>query len=445
MNKLTKRWQLLLYGCSGLGVNMLNLIVGTYLCSALLTGGFSEEDIGLWTYGNENLVIAALWSVLVLIAKVIDGIIDVPMAPFIDNLKTRWGRRRPAILMGFIPMIAVYLLFLAVPFGNTASIGNTIWFAVILCLFYLFYTLTMITFYATFAEVTQNESDLVFLSSVKSVCDVIYFIFGYALLPVFVSLDINIRYIALIFLPLSLTMIIPFILLKENRTDNYTEEQKKQKSITMKEALSCSLKNKTLVFWMIIASTMNIGLQLFLSGINEFFSSTEINMTIVMASAFAPVPFTLPIYNKVVKKKGLGFAYRYVLLIYSVGMSMMFFCLNIDNMALLTGLAMFCGILVSFAIGAFFSISYTVPSYLAAIESKRIGKGVSSMYFAVQGLFEGIAAGIASGVILVYLKESGNIKYMTLIVAVACMLAFVMSFFLPDTVALMGKQGTDNE
>ena len=54
MKKFTKRWQLLLYGCSGLGVNMLNLIVGTYLCSALLTGGFSNEDIGLWTYGNEN-------------------------------------------------------------------------------------------------------------------------------------------------------------------------------------------------------------------------------------------------------------------------------------------------------------------------------------------------------------------------------------------------------
>jgi len=285
----------------------------------------------------------------------------------------------------------------------------------------------------------------VFLSSVKSVCDVIYFIFGYALLPVFVSLDMNIRIVALLFLPLSATMIIPFILLKENRTDLYTETEKKQKSITLVEALSCSLKNKTLIFWMTIAATMNIGLQLFLSGINEFFSTTGINMTIVMASSFAPVPFTLPIYNKVVKKKGLGFAYRYVLLVYSIGMSLMFFCLKLSNMALLTALAMFCGVMVSFAIGAFFSISYTVPSHLAQIESKRIGKGVSSMYFAVQGLFEGIAAGIASGVILVYLKESGYVKYMTLIVAAACMLAFVMSFFLPKTVALLGKQGNDNE
>ena len=43
MKTLTKKWQLILYGCSGLGVNMLNMIVGTYLCSALLTGGFDKD------------------------------------------------------------------------------------------------------------------------------------------------------------------------------------------------------------------------------------------------------------------------------------------------------------------------------------------------------------------------------------------------------------------
>ena len=48
MKKITSRKKLALYGCSGMGVNMMNLIVGSYLCSALLTGGFAAEDIGLW-------------------------------------------------------------------------------------------------------------------------------------------------------------------------------------------------------------------------------------------------------------------------------------------------------------------------------------------------------------------------------------------------------------
>lgn len=442
MQKITRKSRLLLYGCSGIGVNMLNLIVGTYLCSALIVEGFDPDDFGLWTYTDKTLVVAALWSILALTTKIIDGIIDVPMSPFIDNLKTRWGRRRPAILMGFVPMILMYLMFLLIP-DNGATIKNTIWFAATLGLFYLFYTLTMLTYYATFSEVTDNERDLVFLSNVKSVCDVVYFILGYALLPVFISLGMNIRIVALIFLPLSLTMMIPMFLLKEKplkgKNETITENAPVKEKITIGMALSYSFKNKTLIFWMCVAAIMNVGLQLFLSGINEFFSSTGINMTFVMASSFAPVPFTMPLYNAIVKKKGLGFGYRYVLLIFSVGMSIMFFCNNAPKNILLP-LAIFCGVLVSFAIGAFFSVSYTVPSFLAAEESKRIGRNISSMYFAIQGLFEGVATGIASSVILVFLKRKGYISYMTIIVAIACMTAFVLSFFLPKNVTLMGKE-----
>ena len=305
MQKITRKSRLLLYGCSGIGVNMLNLIVGTYLCSALIVEGFDPDDFGLWTYTDKTLVVAALWSILALTTKIIDGIIDVPMSPFIDNLKTRWGRRRPAILMGFVPMILMYLMFLLIP-DNGATIKNTIWFAATLGLFYLFYTLTMLTYYATFSEVTDNERDLVFLSNVKSVCDVVYFILGYALLPVFISLGMNIRIVALIFLPLSLTMMIPMFLLKEKplkgKNETITENAPVKEKITIGMALSYSFKNKTLIFWMCVAAIMNVGLQLFLSGINEFFSSTGINMTFVMASSFAPVPFTMPLYNAIVKK-----------------------------------------------------------------------------------------------------------------------------------------------
>ena len=44
MKKITSRKKLALYGCSGMGVNMMNLIVGSYLCSALITGGFAPEE-----------------------------------------------------------------------------------------------------------------------------------------------------------------------------------------------------------------------------------------------------------------------------------------------------------------------------------------------------------------------------------------------------------------
>jgi Na+/melibiose symporter-like transporter len=161
MKKITSKKGLILYGCAGLGVNMLNMIVGSYLCSALLVGGF-EEHIESWTYLNKDLVVAGLWAVLVFLAKALDGIIDLPLATFADKLKTKFGRRKTAIMIGVIPMVISYLLFL-VPLNNAPTYLNTIWFGVLLCSFYATYTLTMLTYYATFSEVCETEKATIFL------------------------------------------------------------------------------------------------------------------------------------------------------------------------------------------------------------------------------------------------------------------------------------------
>ena len=435
MKKITSKKKLLLYGCSGMGVNMLTLMIGSYLCSALLVGGF-DEHIESWTYLNKDLVVAGLWAVLVFFAKALDGLIDLPFSTLADKMHSKLGRRKTALLIGFIPMIVAYLLFL-VPLNTSATILNTVWFGVLLCVFYSFYTLTMLTFYATFSEVCDSEQDMVFLSNVKSVCDVVYFILGFALIPVFVGMGVNIRIIALIFLPLSLTMMIPFFLLKEN-----SEDKGEVRSLTLKTALSTSFKNKPFIIWMVAMFMMKIGLELFLGGINELFSSTGLDMTIVMASSFVPVPFTLILYNYIVKRKGLGFAFRYILSIFSVGMIIMFVCTKLSDSLSpfkLTLIAIFGGILVSFAIGAFFSVTYTVPSHIAQRENETSGKSIASMIFAVQGLFEGIASGIATGFILVTLKDFQMISILPLIVALCCMMAFGFSFVFPKTIAFMGK------
>jgi Na+/melibiose symporter-like transporter len=466
VKKITDRKKLILYGCSGLGVNMLNMIMGSYLVSALQVGGFASEDIGLWTYLDKDLIIPFVWIFIGFFAKALDGIIDLPFATFADKLKTSFGRRKTGILMGYIPMMISFILFLVTPFkpGSIgADIASTIWFGVLLCSFYTFYTLTMLTYYATFSEICANEKDMTFLSNTKSICDVVYMSLVYALFPVFVNvMGLNVRNVAIIFFPLVLTMLIPMFTLKENN-----EEQGEIRVLTLKSALSTSFQNKAFIYWMSTCFVTTIGLQLFLGGINELFSNTDLNMTIVMASSFAPVPFTIMLYNRFVKNKGLGFAYRYVLTVFACGMLIMLSCLGISNLdvllpsisdslpafvnsaleaimknsgTILLVISLVGGVAVSFSLGAFFSVTYMVPSRLAQIEYEKSGKGVASMLFAVHGLFEGIAAGIATGVILTSLKWANQIWLLPIIAIVCCAIAFAMSFKFSDDVALMGKQ-----
>lgn len=437
MQKITKKSKLILYACSGLGINMLNMIVGSYLCSALLVGGF-DKNVEQWTYLNKDLVIAAVWAFLVVVAKVVDGLIDIPLSHFTDNLRSRFGKRKTGILIGIVPTLLSYLLFL-VPINTEATLLNTIWFALLLLIFYGSYTLTMLTYYATFSEIAEDDKSLLLLSNTKSICDVVYFSLSFALVPAFVSMGLNIRIVALLFIPLSLTMLIPMFLLKEKPAGNASEEAPvpTKARTSFKDCLGFTLKDKPFVFWMCIVFVMNMGLQLFLSGINEYFSTMNLDMTFIMASCFVPVPFTIMLYNKVVKRFGLGVGYRYVLAVFSLGMALMALCPLVPE-GFVFIYAIICAIIVSFSIGAFFSITYTVPSQRAAVRNGE-SANAPSMYFAIQGLFEGASAGIASGFILVFLKQSGLVSYMTIIVTCLCMIAFGLTFLLPKTITNIGK------
>ena len=434
MRKLKTRGQKMLYALSGLGVNMLNLMMGSYLCSAIIASGFAEKVKPFQTFAGTDLVLIPVWAVFGIIAKIVDGVIDVPMASFADNLRSRFGRRRPAIIIGLVPMIVAYLLFLVVPNPGQATLLNTVYLGVVLCLFYMSYTLTMVTYYATYTEIVDTNEDREFISNVKSVCDILYFILGYVGVRAMLN-GMNIRTVALIVLPIVLTMLIPLFMIKE--ADNRKSSGVNEKSVGLLTSIGCTMKNRNFVLWMIVYSFMTFGVQLFLSGINEYFAGTGMNMILVMVGSFAPVPLALVIYRRIYGRYGFGTAFRYALITFSVGMLSLFGVSFIPAGGARTVLSVSAGILCSLAIGALFSVAYSVPSQLAADEEKKTGIANSAMYFAVQGLFSGVATAIGSYVVLNALKAAAGsisdtssvnpIYFMTAISAAGTLLSFVVT------------------
>ncbi|MBO4870062.1 MAG: MFS transporter [Clostridia bacterium] len=448
MKKLGSKKQIALYAVSGMGVNLLNTMMTSYLCSALIIGGFGEAAIRNQTYLQRDLVDAAIWGAFVLIAKIIDGIIDVPMAALTDGLRSRFGRRRPSLLIGLIPLLLSYAAFLIVPRPEGVSLLNTFYYGVVLCIFYTCYTLTMVTYYATFTEIVSTERERTMLGNVKSVCDIVYFIIGYVGVRAMLN-GMNVRVAALIVMPLSLTMLIPLFMIKE--PSNRDEPKEKTKRLRLVPSLAATLKNGSFIKWMIVYSFMTFGVQLFLGGINEYFSFVKMNMIYVMMAAFAPVPLTLLLYNKIHRRYGFGVSYGYILTVFFTGTITMFFVSFMAEGAAKTVLSIISGLICSFAIGALFAVAYSVPSQLAAEEEERTGVSNSAMYFAVQGLFSGVATGIGTGVVLTALKKSSEgvadihagtapIAYMTLICAAAMAVSLIFTFFLPKSIKLLGKE-----
>lgn len=452
MKKIANKKILLLYGMSALGFNMMNLIVGSYLCDALMVEGF-DMNVENWTYANKTLIVAGLWSMIIFIAKVLDGVVDIPLAAFTDKLKSRWGRRRPPILVGMIVTIAAYLGLLVIPQNIEQSYVNTFYYGFMVCLFYTGYTLTLVTYYATFSEIVDNDDDRVRLSNYKTVFDVVYFVLGYALIPAFIG-NVNIRIIALCFAPLSLTMLIPLFLIREKSTldadsSALSTEGESEIMVGMWDSIRYLAKQKAFMVWLVVYSVLEFGVQMFLTAQNVYYSSvmqlTGGQITMLMAFAFAPIPFTLMIYSRITKKQGLIKGYRYSVGLFMLSMLVMTFCRAewIQNTNLRMAAGIVSAIFSAFGTGCFFSINYTVPSAIADEERRKRGISHPAMFFAVQGLASGVATGVSTGIIWVNLKNIQDGEYvwlMPVFVIAAGILSVVLTQLLPRSVRCLGKK-----
>lgn len=455
MRKIRGKSKLFIYGMAGLGMNMLNLIIGTYLCDALMTEGF-DANVENWTYLNKTLIVAGLWSVLIAIGKVFDGIIDIPFAGWTDKLKSRWGKRRPAILVGFIPTVITYVLFLLPIQSKEYSIVNTIWFGFLLCAFYASYTLTMVTYYATFSEIVDNDKDRVLLSNYKTIFDVVYYVFGFALIPALVGFA-NIRMVALMFLPLALTMLIPLFMIKEHSTldkdkDSYpVEDFEPEETVGIIRSFKYAVKNKSFLIWMLVYFALQFSTQLFLNGQNVIYSGyvqfEALQITLVNACSFAPVPLTLILYNKLVRKHGIRVGYIFSLIMYMSAMAVLIVSSKslIPNDSVRLVVASIGGILSSFGTGCFFSINYTIPSTLAVMEKKETGVSHPAMYFAIQGLVGAVASALSTGLIWVNLKDNDLVWVAPIVVIVGAAASLAATMFMSKKICNIGKANAEEE
>lgn len=462
--KTLRRKQLPLYALAGFGPNLLNTILTIYLVDALQTAGFGL-NVENWTFFNKTIIAVGIFSVLKFLAQLIDGIIDVPFAALTDNLKSRWGKRRPVMFIGTIVMLAAYLLFCFPISQAENSLANTFYFGGLLIFFFSAYTLTMVTYYGTYAEVTENEKDRFFLSNFKAFIDTVQYALAYALIPVFVGFNINIRMIGLIVSPLALTVFIAIFLIKERSTrkedvEKYNLEHPeevnkltKEEEVPIFESIKLTVKNRDFVFWLLLLACFFFGLQMFLSGQNVLASGpmglNGWQIAIINTAAFAPVPIMLVIYRKIMKKKGFRFAFQTALIAFAVAMlAFSFAYVNwIDNVWIRLAIGATGGTIGSYGIGAFFAAPYLVPSQAAADEHLKTGKSHPSMYFAVQGLATASVGALSTGLLWPNLRNIAvgentlfGAHLMPYIVIVFCLAAFFIAFALPKSYEELGKE-----
>lgn len=87
-----------------------------------------------------------------------DAITDPVMGVISDNLHTRWGRRRPLIVLGAILQAVAFGLIWMVPEGLTET-GTALWLTITLLVFYTAYTVFSVPFISLGYEMTPDYDE----------------------------------------------------------------------------------------------------------------------------------------------------------------------------------------------------------------------------------------------------------------------------------------------
>ncbi len=130
--------------------------IGFGVCD--LGGNLFFTALGFWSlnYLTDTVGLAAgLAGVAVMVGKLWDAVTD-PMMGFIsDRTRSRWGRRRPYLLFGAVPlMLAMWFFFTKPGFSGQAALA--VWAALALMLLNTAYTIISIPYSSLTPELTDD-------------------------------------------------------------------------------------------------------------------------------------------------------------------------------------------------------------------------------------------------------------------------------------------------
>ncbi|XOV85234.1 MAG: glycoside-pentoside-hexuronide (GPH):cation symporter [bacterium] len=141
------------YAVGDFGINLYFISVMTYL---------------LYFYTDVMGISAAAAGGVFAVARFVDAITDPIMGMIAERTRTRWGRMRPYILFGALPLALISILTFTVP--DTDMAGKVTWAYTTYILFGLIYTVVTIPYATLTASLTQDYQARTKLSTYRIGC-----------------------------------------------------------------------------------------------------------------------------------------------------------------------------------------------------------------------------------------------------------------------------------
>lgn len=155
-----------LYANGHLGFSILDNIFGVYLIFFLLP----PKEIAMpQLVNNEPLLLGlTIVGIIIIFGRVIDSLADPLVAWWSDNARFRMGRRKFFLVTGAVPFALTCALLFFAP-EDTVSAVNAWYVAIVLGLYFFFYTYYMSPNLALIPEVSANHKERISVTATQAV------------------------------------------------------------------------------------------------------------------------------------------------------------------------------------------------------------------------------------------------------------------------------------
>jgi GPH family glycoside/pentoside/hexuronide:cation symporter len=296
MTKELTRRQKLMYGAGDIGFSLTSTILGVYFLF------FMIEVVGLRP---------AVAAIPIGIGKVWDFVNDPIFGYLSDRTRTRWGRRRPYLLFGALPLALTFTMLWYRPgFESTAAL--VVYYSVAYIIFEASATLLYMPYFALTPELTSDYDERTSLTSYRMFFSILGSLLAFTLPLIIIGSFIpenapRVLLMGAIFgLMSALPMFITFFGTKER--EDYSDLEKP----TLWESIKSVWKNVPFRYGLgiFLATWISVDiLQTSLLFYVKFVVQRESQNDIIMATIFVIAMFALPIWNWVSKRWSKRHAY----------------------------------------------------------------------------------------------------------------------------------------